>query len=82
MKSHWTDRSRSRNLRGSIIESAKLAQNLVPVLPPLLRCEQTIPHVAEKFDFHDVHFLYRDAGDLSPSLVGIGIVIEELIAKH
>jgi len=54
----------------------------MPLFPLLLRGEQAIAHVAEEFDFHNVHFLHRDARDFGPRLVGVGVVVQEFVAQH
>ena len=61
---------------------AELAQLLVPCTPLQLRGEETISHVAEKFHLHNMHIFHWDGRDFSPSFVGVGVVIQELVSQH
>ena len=78
----WANCASRRDLRGSIVESAKLAKNLVPLFPLLLGCVQAVAHVAQELDLHNVNLLYRDARYLCPGFVGVGVVVQELVAEH
>lgn len=44
--------------------------------------EQAIAHVGEKLHLHEVNFFDVDLRDFRPRLVGVGIVIKILVAKH
>jgi hypothetical protein len=68
--------------RGSVAESAEFPKKYMPLVPFLLRREQAVTHVAEKFDFHHVHFLDGDASHFGPSLVRVRIVVEKFVSQH
>ena len=49
----------------------------MPGGPLRLGYEQAVAHVAQKLHLHDVNLLHGDTGDLGPSLVRVGVVVED-----
>jgi hypothetical protein len=44
--------------------------------------QEAIPHITEELNLHDVDLGDRDARHIGPSLVRIGVIIQEFVAKH
>ncbi len=63
-------------------EVCKLAQERLPLRPVLSRRVETVLHVAEELDLHDVNLVHVDSRYLGPGLVGVGIVVEKFVAEH
>ena len=59
-----------------------VGQLVDPVLPLFGRNQHPVPHVAQKLDFHDMDLFHRDPRDVGPSLVSVGVVVQELVAEH
>ena len=48
----------------------------MPTVPFLLGDEQVVSNIAEKLDLHDMDLLDRDARNLSPRLIRVGIIVK------
>jgi hypothetical protein len=62
-----------------LVESLELSH---PFHPLFAGCVETISHVAQELDLHDVNLADSNAGNLGPCLVRIGIVIENCHDPH
>jgi len=49
----------------------------MPTVPFVLGDEQVVSDIAEEFNLHDMDFLNRDAGHLSPRLIRVGIIVKD-----
>lgn len=62
---------------GSLVEEVTEKTELrVPASPFSLGGEQVVADVAEELDLHDVDLLHRDARDLGPRLIGVGVIVQ------
>lgn len=57
-------------------------QLLQPLRPLILGGQQTISHVAKKLDLHYVDLLNSYTRHLSPGLVRVGVIVQELVSQH
>lgn len=60
----------------------KLSKRDMPLVPRFCRREEVVLHVAEELDLHYVNFLNGYSRHVGPRLVGVGVVVEELVAQH
>lgn len=71
-----------RNRRSDGEESPQMCELLMPINPFFFRSVEVVLHVAQEFHFHDMNLSHRDAGNLCPSLIGVCVIIQKLVAQH
>ena len=62
-----------------LVEASELVQ---PILPLFLVCQEAVPHIAEKFHFHEVNIVDGNHGHVRPRFVGVRVIVQKLVSQH